>query len=251
MTTNLQPSKCWAFSLGDCDGKLSGEHYVSKSQFSGTSVVAHGLSWCRDEPKLVGINSLTKKILCRKHNTALCSLDSAAKHLLDAFEEIGNRESELRNGRSRLPFRVFPVAGEAIERWLLKTAINLTFDPAAPESRPDPRYVRIVFGLDHFTAQEGLHWVVDIGDTVNRVGIVQFTPHWQSIDDKTLIGAEFNFHGHCLWLALAGAREIDAIHPINRMNVEHVSMAIQFDWASQRKRHFKAARKRREARDLP
>ena len=79
--------KCWANSLGDCDGKISREHTVSESLFKGTYVDVKGFSWCKSEEKRIGLGSLTKKILCEKHNSALSPLDAAASHAFDVLRK--------------------------------------------------------------------------------------------------------------------------------------------------------------------
>jgi hypothetical protein len=64
----------------DCSADLSAEHYISKSvlQAIGDTVAVSGVPLLSDgQEKEVGINSLTAKILCSRHNSALSLLDSA------------------------------------------------------------------------------------------------------------------------------------------------------------------------------
>ena len=72
-TTN---GECWAAPLGGCGGGISREHLVSKCVFPDQSIFVRGLDWCLDEPKEVRIETLTAKILCKDHNSALSELDS-------------------------------------------------------------------------------------------------------------------------------------------------------------------------------
>ena len=69
---------CWAWSLGDCGGGISREHYVSQSVFPDQSIFVQGIDWCLDEAKEIRIETLTAKILCKRHNTALSELDATA-----------------------------------------------------------------------------------------------------------------------------------------------------------------------------
>ncbi len=71
--------QCWAASLGGCHPEQSREHLVSASLWGGNPIDVIGFPWCRHTPKRVGVGSLTAKILCRSHNSALSPLDGAAK----------------------------------------------------------------------------------------------------------------------------------------------------------------------------
>ena len=62
---------CWAATLGGCGTKLSREHLVSAVLWTGPTVIVSGLPWCKDAPKTVGVESITARILCRGHNSAL------------------------------------------------------------------------------------------------------------------------------------------------------------------------------------
>jgi hypothetical protein len=56
---------------------MSAEHLVSRALFP-ESVTIQGFEWCRETPKMIGINSLTSNVLCRHYNSALSELDAAA-----------------------------------------------------------------------------------------------------------------------------------------------------------------------------
>jgi hypothetical protein len=49
---------CWASILGDCGGRQSGEHVVSKGLFRGKAVHVRGLHWCAGEFKTIGLKGL-------------------------------------------------------------------------------------------------------------------------------------------------------------------------------------------------
>jgi hypothetical protein len=105
--------------LSKCDEKISREHHVSASilKFFEAGISVQGFSWCKEEPKQVGIGSLTAKHLCRKHNSALSKTDKAAA----LFEAIGNQffsDSVVSERQS------VSVTQNRLERWSLKTAIN-------------------------------------------------------------------------------------------------------------------------------
>lgn len=159
---------CWADCLGNCDEKLSREHLVSEAFFLGDVVVVHGFSWCKDEPKVIGLSALTSKILCEKHNNELSPLDTAVGKSSETFREI-DRLYAVRGKLKPHYWNVkrFAVDGALLERWLLKTLINLWCNKQHPigrdstvEGSPSDRLVRIAFGLEKFKGKAGLHFVV-------------------------------------------------------------------------------------------
>ena len=147
--------KCWANTLEDCEGKMSREHTVSESLFKGTFVDVKGFSWCKDEEKRIGLASLTKKILCEKHNSALSPLDAAASH---AFDVLRN-QTKLSNDRGKHPNKkykkiTFSLNATFLERWLLKTLINFSYDgeyfigpDSTTKGRPCETLVNIAYGI--------------------------------------------------------------------------------------------------------
>lgn len=111
--------KCWANDFGNCSNKMSLEHYVSKGVFDGTMVQVQGGEWCLDKPKIVGLSSLGAKILCTKHNNQLGEfIDYEGVKLLNF----------LKNKDTFSNCEELFVDGYLIERWLLKTAINLNIN---------------------------------------------------------------------------------------------------------------------------
>jgi len=64
---------CWAASLGDCDGVLSGEHIVSDGALQ-KMISVQGFSWCKDLPRRIGAAKFTAKHLCERHNASLSRL---------------------------------------------------------------------------------------------------------------------------------------------------------------------------------
>src|SRR5215469_6528483 len=76
--------KCWAAELGSCSEKISREHLVSRALFAAPKVRVQGLPWCKGEPKEIGIESATGKILCKTHNSELSAIDQEAGALAKA-----------------------------------------------------------------------------------------------------------------------------------------------------------------------
>lgn len=121
--------KCWASSLRDCANGMSREHYVSDGIFDGQSITAIGLTWCRDEPRTISLNSAVAKILCGKHNSALSDFDSEAAKLSrflvsDVYRQPSVEASIKLNGR-------------LLEKWALKTFLNLGYLRALHREQPN------------------------------------------------------------------------------------------------------------------
>src|SRR5262249_34764344 len=118
--------RCWAKSLRDCAGPMSGEHYFTAGLFDGDKVFIHGLDWCKDKPKRVGKQSLVKNVLCKSHNERLSILDDEAISAFKAMRE----ERDLTAQRTRMKpkywtVRRWEIRGPLLERWFLKTLIGL------------------------------------------------------------------------------------------------------------------------------
>lgn len=108
----------------NCSDKLSREHYISKTiltQF-GTPVVT-GLPWQEpDSSTAYGLNALTSRILCDRHNTALSPLDDAAGK---AFQAITEAMSYITKKSLARHTKFFLISGDALELWGIKTLLGL------------------------------------------------------------------------------------------------------------------------------
>jgi hypothetical protein len=156
---------CWAASLGNCGGGISHEHYVSECVFPNQSIFVQGLDFCLAEPKQLRIESLTAKILCKDHTSALSDLDSAAGH---AFREIEAYVATT-NERTKAPYmnwtaKQFTIDGPRLERWCLKTLLNFSFNRQLtigpgnhPAGKVPVELARIAFGLEDFEDGRGLY----------------------------------------------------------------------------------------------
>lgn len=109
--------RCYMHELGNCEGPLSGEHLVSQVVIEvlrgrGDFTVS-GLPWQEaGEEKPLAPGNLTANCLCRRHNSALSPIDSAAGLFFSGLREC--MEGEI----APIPYLF---SGHDIERWLLKT----------------------------------------------------------------------------------------------------------------------------------
>jgi hypothetical protein len=147
-----KPRQCWAHSLGDCKGPLTGEHIVSSCLF-GEFVKVEGL--LDGPPKSIGKAGLVVNALCKAHNNRLSECDQAAKDMSEAadwmFATTTPRDS---------PTLVLPVSGFRFGKWMAKTACNHAVREhlAAPEE-----WVRFAFA-DKDDRSIGVYFVRSKGD---------------------------------------------------------------------------------------
>lgn len=194
---------CWAAALGGCDSKTSREHLVSDGLWDGPRIRVQGLPWCRDEPKIVGRNALTAKILCRSHNSALSPVDTAGR---DAFRALANAAKFADNrtkitARTWIPFH-FRIDGQLLERWFLKTLINLVYLRERPlpwsiggsTHAPPGVLIDAVFGVRALSKPLGLYGVAVLGEAAVSSDKVEFRP-LLTLNGSQIAGGLFFFRG--------------------------------------------------------
>lgn len=209
MTDERYPSRCWAQALDACSQKISREHLVSAALFPNTnSISVSGFPWCKGETKIISLSSFTSKILCTKHNSLLSPLDSAAGAAFKAFNDsallLNKRLSE---ESSKFKVRHFRINGKLLERWLLKTLINLCSESgllvgskAEKPGIPDESLVRICFGLEHFAGKSGLYLAARVGAEINSGPAIAFSP--LIFDGTHVAGGFFHFRGFFIFMSL-------------------------------------------------
>lgn len=254
-------TKCWAAPLEGCSEKLSREHLVPKGLFVSSAVDVHGFAWCKEAPARIGLESITRKMLCSKHNNDLSTLDQAAIDAFDAFRDQIKAMRETRPGTVPTTFRTQRIDAIRLERWLLKTLINFSFESEfvigeAQETGPgvpSRELVEIVFGHRSFEGRSGMYVAGAVGQVSSSNDTIQFTP---LIKEKRQISAGlFTFRGLNLALILraqgpgaggfAFSRGVDPLwrslslkRPFDRIDYapipNFVAHEIVFDWGSQR-----------------
>lgn len=165
-------AKCYARSLKDCGGEISGEHYVSAALLRevGTEkkeeIEVSGASWLKGKRLVLPVERLEANVLCKRHNEQLAPLDDVAGRYVRALKEIN--EAVASEGSPL--FRV--ASGVDLERWMLKVLCGLIASGAieAPEGREPPEgLVAALFGAAPFP--KGLGFYADLaGDEGVRAG---------------------------------------------------------------------------------
>lgn len=193
-TDNAAKTFCWAQSLGNCGGGRSGEHLISESILRlFTRVTVVGFPWC-EKPKEVGASALTANHLCRNHNSSLSPIDDTA---LRFFTVLRNQFA------SAVPPVKLPVeiAGLQLERWFLKTAINLILAHGQTMKWPNSgnggalpeTLVRIAFGSDVSSPPAGLYFFGGQGQKVESIDGIRMVALLQ--DNDSIGGLQWYFRG--------------------------------------------------------
>lgn len=193
--------KCWAATCGGCGEGPSREHLVSDCLFPEGAVHVSGFDWCKGETKSIGINGLARQILCKTHNSALSETDSEAKKAVGLFH------------RSTPPTKDDPlgdnhVDGHKFERWLLKTAINLSYggnlhigvgmdDSVA--GLPSPYLIDVAFGRTVFANQMGAHFLIPEKETLRSPSEIVTIP---LVKDGHIGGFYFELRSQAVFLNL-------------------------------------------------
>ncbi len=153
-------SACFLEGYGQCAGKITGEHYISKTVLEavGLNALTGGLPW--QEPmtmQIIGINSLVSNILCEKHNSGLSKFDTEAGKFFRALDAADKRPHELP------PITV--IDGQLIERWFLKVMCGLTAGPGL-NNRFIPSEWKAVLSGESWPDDWGLYVPSPIGEQV-------------------------------------------------------------------------------------
>lgn len=127
--------QCYLAETNGCSKKISKEHYISKSlldqiEKQNAKIDIAGLTWIpREQYKSVGKASLTSKMLCQKHNSALSPIDGAICEFTRAISAI---DADFLNEQPE--GLVCNVDGRYVERWILKTLIGMVTSKQFKES---------------------------------------------------------------------------------------------------------------------
>jgi hypothetical protein len=187
---------CWAETLGDCGTIQSREHYLSRSIIGSDDVVVSGFPFLKGETRTIPGERLVAKMLCKPHNEYLSPTDSAAGHFFQVLSAFKQRAiMRARGARKPGGIDMYDVDGALVERWMLKTLINVMFDRdlgADERWRPPDLWVRCAFGTSPFPAKCGLYLLEGEGSSqMTKHSAIGILPRTRSDRDDTLIGGQF------------------------------------------------------------
>lgn len=114
--------KCYFAFTNDCDSKISREHIISRAVLNKISekeinLTKNGVTTTYS----LDSSSLTTKRMCRRHNTAINPIDYQAGRFIEAVIRAKNVELN----KAKTNQRVYLFHGFDLERWLLKTLLNV------------------------------------------------------------------------------------------------------------------------------
>ena len=175
---------------------MSGEHVFSDALFTrpcSCAMVTDGVKRIRrGEPTP---NAERANILCRHHNSTLTELDQLAGKIAN-FQARANDEH----------FQdTLYVEGELLERWLLKTVVNVAAAGWAGRRKwlPSPDIVAAIFGHTPVPDGVGLFSVDGVDRNLHPQVGVSFTPILlNDAEGPRLLGAYVTVHGMPLFAAL-------------------------------------------------
>jgi hypothetical protein len=191
---------------------------------------------------------LTADILCMHHNRSTNELDEAGGRFARAIEDIDRTDRDRRwaPSLSWAP-RVFEVDGPLLERWFLKTLINMAVGQPLPigmggtPSRPTVELVEMVYGRRPVASPRGLFCVARVGNEHS------FGEGFQSIlidqHKRYLVGGllafrtmVFGFNFEDTWIPsqlfdrLPSLRGSSVIHPFRELKFEKTNVSLRLRW---------------------
>ena len=186
-------SICWAACLGQCSLQHSREHIVTESTLQGPQLNIRGFPFLHGNTITLHKSQFKSNILCQKHNNALSQVDEAGTVAFNA----------VRDSAGPNPRRKNKINGILLERWLLKTLINMEV-LADFNVRPARDIIEIAFGKRVFAPNAGLFFLgysfdPDLGDER-----VSYTRLVEDGAGNKIVGGRFKFRSFDLLLTLAG-----------------------------------------------
>ncbi|HTV29513.1 MAG TPA: hypothetical protein VMF32_17215 [Xanthobacteraceae bacterium] len=119
--------KCYLKSKRDCSAKITKEHFLSEGVLrllDENHIKVRGAPWHEDgEVREYSLARLASKILCKRHNEALSSLDASARAFFGAVREMYDDIADTKTLSRKSIWYLF--SGEELELWLVKTAFGL------------------------------------------------------------------------------------------------------------------------------
>ncbi|WP_444914526.1 hypothetical protein [Microbulbifer sp. TRSA007] len=168
---------------------MSGEHIFSNAIFkAGCScpIIVDGVKRIRGGAPTYGAEK--SNILCRHHNSILSPLDNVAGKIASFQAQSNEKEFE----------ENLYIEGELLERWLLKTVINMAAAGWAGSEKwlPSPEIVEAIFGMRDIPNGYGLYSVDGIDPNHRPSGGVSCIPiHLPTPHEVILAGAYVSVHG--------------------------------------------------------
>lgn len=189
---------CYAERLGNCAGTLTLEHWISRSvlELAGTRLLVKGLPR-QQRTKRIGAGAVASRILCKRHNEELSSIDAAGTTFVSGIH------ASFTESLAQLSDKAIEIPGKLLELWLLKVLCgHLTIHRFSIA----PALIEILFGRASWPTGEGLYVLMPTnGDAAWRFQLVRVGLIFN--DGRTrVVGAKFGLGGLAFILAFGKPR---------------------------------------------
>jgi hypothetical protein len=242
-----QSSKCYASLLGDCDGKITKEHFISASllkhlhndpEFSISGFMRPGIDAIYSKTPL----SMSAKMLCKKHNEDLSELDNE-------ILKISRISADAWAHSSKGLALHCNVRGDFLERWVLKVTIGQAISGNAAKNdipvkmfQPSVNWLNILFGKTTMPERLGLYFapkIIDFlaQDSNTNKGAFIFAPLFMETE---FIGAMTRLFGFPFILTMAMSSENYSQNPLlegslyrpkqTTLHLHQSSLTLKLDW---------------------
>ena len=216
-------AKCWARVRGGC-GHSSREHVVSAGVLRGELITIAGMSWCAT-PRTIPTEEAVARVLCEHHNVELSPVDTMGIAAMAAIDRASDLTRERRR-RVEMDWgtEVISIDGGGLERWVLKTALNLAalgevggtkWHSREPLDQPPELLVRAAFGEAQLIQPMGLYALLPLHG--KELG-------WRQITAIGLTHPDGGYTGHIfvlqnirlmLWLSGDPPGDVEMLDPIS------------------------------------
>jgi hypothetical protein len=132
VSTGLRVQRCYARVTDDCRPPVSADHAVAQSifrDFQGTSLIQRVLEGGKRVE--IGVASAGRKVLCRRHNTALGVIDGVGRRFVRSVFHL----VDLHYNQNATHNLNFLFNGYDVERWMLKVLCTIAQSGALPRVR--------------------------------------------------------------------------------------------------------------------
>jgi len=211
---------CWASEYNKCKGKISKEHLISSGIFEQKNIFVQGFNWCKDEEKEIGVANITANILCEKHNNGLSQIDQAGIDAVKIIESVLPSHAQSVN-TSKIKMYI---DGHNFEKWLLKTAINLSVNQSyhigvgmadSQAGLPSAYLLAVLFGGLEFTDSMGLYFLYTKENVKFKAGTFSVYP---VIKEESIAAFVFHIRGLDFILSLFPEHPVPTLRSLGLNN---------------------------------
>ena len=219
MSTNITPPgkktgfkhpKCFANSDENCSDKISKEHFISRTllnqiQLNRTAKIA-GLKWQDEETfDVVGLNGLSAKVLCERHNSALAPLDTEIGKFAKTIKEFDGA-THPNKGDNFDSLKIY--SGVDVEKWILKFLLGAVASGAFHSKKTKSECLDILFGRKSWPKDWGLYFATGEKIFHSESFLFEIKTH---PDTKVVLAVHFYCRGLPLRLVLGKPGNAKAI----------------------------------------